>query len=107
MIELKQELEALAAQWHSYIGGGTMTNKEHAAQLRAIVARFEQRRQKELIRRAQEAVVAALHSGADPNKVMDRVIQASVEAEPRRSPDGSAPPRSPLSITPFLTQSIG
>src|SRR6266480_2308751 len=41
MIELKRELEALADQWHNYIGGGTMTNKEHTAQLRKIIAKYD------------------------------------------------------------------
>jgi hypothetical protein len=41
MLELKQELEALADRWHNYIGGGTMTNKEHAARLREIIAKHD------------------------------------------------------------------
>jgi hypothetical protein len=41
MIELKRELETLVDQWHNYIGGGTMTNKEHATQLREIIARYD------------------------------------------------------------------
>jgi len=41
MIELKRELETLADQWHNYIGGGTTTNKERAAQLRRIIAKYD------------------------------------------------------------------
>lgn len=107
MIELKQELEALADQWHNYIGGRTMTNKEHAAQLRKIIARYEQRQQKDAIQKAQEAVVVALMSGANPNKVMNHVIQAAAEAElPESQNDSELHQRQP-STTPTLTGSIG
>ena len=41
MIDLKQELEALADQWHNYIGDGTITSKEHAAQLRKIISKHD------------------------------------------------------------------
>jgi glutamine amidotransferase-like uncharacterized protein len=63
MIELKQELEALADQWHNYIGGGTMTNKEHAKQLRKIIAKFDQQQQKEAIEKVKVAFFRALESG--------------------------------------------
>jgi hypothetical protein len=41
MIELKQELEALANQWHNGIDSGTMTNKEYAEQLRNIIVNYD------------------------------------------------------------------
>jgi hypothetical protein len=56
MIELKQELEALADQWHNYIGGGTMTNKEHAKKLREIVAKHDF----DAINKLKTRVIAAL-----------------------------------------------
>jgi hypothetical protein len=107
MIELKQELEALADHWYNYIGGGTMTNKEHAKQLREIIARYDQRRQKEAIQKAQEAVLAALESGANPDKVMERVIQAAAEVKPRQFQSVPELHRNPPSRTPPLTRSIG
>jgi hypothetical protein len=63
MIELKQELEALADEWHNYIGGGTMTNKEHAKKLREIIAKCDQRQQREAIEKAKVAFFKALESG--------------------------------------------
>jgi predicted metal-dependent hydrolase len=107
MIELKQELEALADKWHNYIGGGTMTNKEHAKQLRKLIAKYDQQQQKEAIQKAQEAVLAALESGANPDKLMDSVIQAAVEAKPRQFQTAPELHRHPLSTTPPLTRSIG
>jgi hypothetical protein len=107
MIELKQELEALADQWHNYIGGGTMTNKEHAAQLRKIIVKYDQQQQKEAIQKAQEAVLAALESGANPDKVMEGVIQATVEAKPPQFQTAPELHQNPLSTTPPLTRSIG
>ena len=106
MIGLKQELEALADQWHN-IGGGTMTNKQHAKQLREIIARYDQQQQKEATQKAQEAVLAALESGANPDKVMESVIQAAVEAKPRQFQTASELHQNPPSTTPSLTRSIG
>ena len=73
MIELKQELEALADQWHNYIGGGTMTNKEHAKQLREIIAKYDfEERQTDEVSADVERVLSAIR-GADGKLYFENV----------------------------------
>jgi hypothetical protein len=73
MIELKQELGALADQWHNYIGGGTMTNKEHAKQLREIIAKYDfEERQTDEVSADVERVLSAIR-GADGKLYFENV----------------------------------
>src|SRR5438094_7367739 len=77
MIELKQELEALADQWHNYIGGGTMTNKEHAAQLRTIITKYDQQQQKEAIKKAKVSFFRAMESGVPEESLIEFMREAA------------------------------
>jgi hypothetical protein len=73
MIELKQELEALADQWHNCTGGGTMTNKEHAEQLRKIIAKYDfKERQTDEVSADVERVLSAIR-GADGKLYFENV----------------------------------
>jgi hypothetical protein len=79
MLELKRELEALADQWHNYIGGGTMTNKEHAAQLRKIIAKhdFEIKEVAELVvaDQKEETTYGSVKELFDANRDEDGVLK--------------------------------
>ncbi len=77
VIELRRELEALADQWHNYIGGGTMTNKEHAAQLRKIIRKYDQQQQKEAIKKAKVAFFRALESGVPEESLIEFMREAA------------------------------
>jgi hypothetical protein len=77
MIELKQELEALASRWHNHIGSSTMTNIEHAAQLREIIVRYEQRQHEEVIRKAKVAYFRALENGMSEESLNELMREAA------------------------------
>jgi hypothetical protein len=63
--------------------------------------------QKEAVQKAQQAVLAALDAGVNPDKIVDSIIQTVIEVE-RTRPHGAADVlKSPQPTAPRLTGSIG